>query len=374
MLRLSYPEFKDNLINNIRVVLSKGMLSQGKNVRHLEEMFSKYLGVRYAVAVSSGTAALHLALLSLGLKPLDEIIVPSFCFPAVANVVEICGAKAVFCDTDPLSFNMDSERLERKISRKTKAVIAVHLFGNPADMQNISNICRKRNIAIIEDAACALGASINGRKCGTIGKIGCFSFHPRKIITTAEGGMIVTNDKYIYKQAELLRNHGLDSDKNLYFPGFNYRMNEIEALMGIEQMSTLESKIKKRQFLANEYNLAFSNFKGIISVQKPLHSAEHVYQSFVVLLNSKISRDKLIAYLAGHSIESGFGTYAIHCLNYYAKKYKLSARDLPNSYLLSLQSISLPLHCKMKHGDIEKVVVKIKAFISRLRYKIKGGK
>lgn len=365
MLRLSYPEFKDNLINNIRVVLSKGMLSQGKNVRHLEEMFSKYLGVRYAVAVSSGTAALHLALLSLRLKPSDEIIVPSFCFPAVANVVEICGAKAVFCDTNPLSFNMDSGQLKRKINRKTKAVIAVHLFGNPADMQNISNICRKRNIAIIEDAACALGASINGRKCGTIGKIGCFSFHPRKIITTAEGGMMVTNDKYIYKQAELLRNHGLDSHKNLYFPGFNYRMNEIEALMGIEQMSTLESKIKKRQFLANEYNLAFSDFKGIISVQKPQHCAKHAYQSFVVFLDSKIPRDKLITYLAGHSIESGFGTYAIHCLDYYAKKYKLSVKDFPNSYLLFKQSLSLPLHCKMRRQDVKAVADKIKSFIKK---------
>lgn len=365
MLRLSYPEFKDILINNIRVVLSEGMLSQGRNVGHLEELFSRYLGVRYAVAVSSGTAALHLALLSLRLKPADEIIVSSFCFPAVANVVEISQAKVVFCDIDPLSFNIDSEQLKRKINRKTKAVIAVHLFGNPADMQNISKICRKRNIVIIEDAACALGASIDGSKCGTIGKIGCFSFHPRKIITTAEGGMMVTNDKDIYKQAKLLRNHGLDSDKNLYFPGFNYRMNEIEALMGIEQMSTLESKIKKHQFLANKYNLAFSDFKGIISVQKSLHSVKHVYQSFVVLLNSKIPRDKLITYLASHSIESGFGTYAIHCLNYYAKKYKLSERDFPHSYLLFRQSLSLPLHCKMQCRDIKAVVDKLKSFIKK---------
>jgi len=181
MIRLSYPEFKGKLlIDGIGKILSSGRLSQGRYVERFEYLIAAYLGVKYAVAVSSGTAALHLALLSLGVDYGDQVIVPSFCFPAVANVVELCNAKVVFCDINPDTLNIDIEKVPEIINRRTKAIIIVHLFGNPVDISKIYSFCRKRNIAIIEDAACALGAVIKNKKCATLGKVGCLSFHPRK--------------------------------------------------------------------------------------------------------------------------------------------------------------------------------------------------
>lgn len=368
MIRLSYPEFRNNLlVDDVRNILSSGRLSQGKYVERFERLIAAYLGVKYAAAVSSGTAALHLALLSLGVGKGDEIIVPSFCFPAVANVVELCNAKAVFCDINLSTFNIDIERIPMAISRKTKAIIIVHLFGNPVDVSKIYGFCQKRNIAIIEDAACALGASMRNKKCGTIGKIGCFSFHPRKIITTGEGGMVVTDDEVIYRKIKLLRSHGIDSNKDLLLPGFNYRMPEINALMGIEQIASLESKVQKRLAIAENYNRHLSDIANFVSFQKTLPQSRHVYQSYVVMLSNNVLRDRLLNYLINHSIESGFGTYAIHCLNYYVKKYKLSKFDFPNSYYAFRRSLSLPLHCKMRGEDTDFITGKIKSFLLRFK-------
>ena len=353
MIRLTIPEIGDEEIQAVADVLRSGYLVQGQQVQAFEQLVADYVGVRHAVAVSSGTAALHVALLALGVGPGDEIIVPDFTFPATANVVELVGAKPVLVDIDLDTFNIDVTQIRPAITQRTKGILPVHLFGQPADMEPILDIADEYGLFVVEDAACALGASYHGRKCGAMGIMGCFSFHPRKAITTGEGGMVVTDSDTLAAQLRQLRNHGMVScngHNRFELAGFNYRMTDLQGALGVVQMGRLEGIITRRTELADLYHEALA---GTAAVIRPvvLDGVRHVWQSYVVLVTESAERDELVQTLRAQGIETTIGTYAVSVQPHYAA----NNGAVPRSYQAYEQSLCLPLHTRMSRADIETV-------------------
>lgn len=360
-INLSKPYIADQAINKVASVIRSGWLTQGREVTEFEAAIRKKLGINYAVAVNSATSGLHASLLSLGVGEGDEVIIPSFTWVATANVVELCGAKPLFVDIDLETFNANIDQIVDKITKRTKAIIIVHLFGKPFDILSLK-LKLNKNIPIIEDAACALGASINGITCGTMGKIGVFSFHPRKSITTGEGGMIVTNHEGLYKHMNMLRNHGQDCTKMNTKPstmfdclvvGFNFRMTDFQAALGISQFLQLDQIIDYRKALAAFYKEKLSSCRLMILPSEE-DNERHAWQAYVILVPSELRdgiMDKL--YIAG--IETRPGTHAVHTLSYYKNKYNFLPEDFPNTYKAFSSTISLPFHNYMTKEDIEYV-------------------
>lgn len=353
MIRLVIPEIGEEEIQAVAAVLRSGCLVQGQHVRQFERLVAEYVGVRHAVAMSSGTAALHLALLALGVGPGDEVIVPDFTFLATANVVELVGARPVLVDIDLATFNVDVSQIRPAITRRTKAIMPVHLFGQPADMTPILETAQEHGLFVIEDAACALGAEYHGRKCGAMGHVGCFSFHPRKAITTGEGGMVVTDDEAVAERVHQLRNHGMVTvagHNRFELAGFNYRMTDFQGALGVVQMSRLEGIIARRMELARLYHQALA---GIPSLVRPIamDGVRHIWQSYVVLLHEGIERDKVLQSLREQGIEAAIGTYAVSAQPHYGGP----TSALPNSCRAYEQGLCLPLHSRMSAADIEEV-------------------
>lgn len=358
-IRLSRPYLGDkkSLMNLLEDVIESGFLVQGKYVGQFEQLVADYLGIKHAVAVSSCTAALHLSLIALGIGPGDEVIVPAYTFPATANVVELVGAKPVLVDVDLKTYNLLVDQIEKSITTNTKAIIPVHLFGNPADLDPIMEIAKRHNLWVIEDAAGALGSTYKGRKCGTIGHLGCFSFHPRKIITTGEGGMVVTNDDELAGRIRSLRNHGMQmigSQIDFITAGFNYRMNELEAVLGIIQMREIQGIISQRHRLAGHYK---DFLRGISSIafQKVLPNCTTVWQAFVVRFRDR-SSGSIRELLRDADIEANIGTYALHLLHLYSCKYGYKPSDYPNAAKLYSRSLALPFYNGMVLDNIVQVV------------------
>lgn len=353
MIRLTIPDIGEEEIQAVVKVLRSGYLVQGQNVEAFESRVAEYVGVKYAVAVSSGTAALHLSLLALGIGPGDEVIVPDFTFPATANVVELVGARAVLVDIDLASYNIDTQQIQPAITQRTRAIIPVHLFGLPADMAAVYKIAREHNLFVIEDAACALGARIDGGMCGSFGDLSCFSFHPRKAITTGEGGMVVANDQDLAERVRQFRNHGMaraDGRVRFEFAGLNYRLTDFQGALGLSQMSRIESIIQKRAELARLYRQQLS---GVDELALPVEipGTRHVWQSYVVLLKEGLDRDGVIQDLRQAEIETTIGTYALSAQPFFASRGKPKEK----SNLAYRQSLCLPLHPRMPESDVEQV-------------------
>ncbi len=354
MIRLTIPEIGQEEIQAMTQVLLSGYLVQGTHVVEFEKRVSEYIGVKYAVAVSSGTAALHLALLALGIGPGDEVIVPDFTFPATANVVEITGAKAVLVDIDLETFNIQIDSIRTAITPRTRAIIPVHLFGLPANLDSVLDIGQEFNLFVIEDAACALGAEYKGRKCGTFGNMGCFSFHPRKAVTTGEGGMIVTNDESLAIRLRQLRNHGMSDNagwSRFERAGLNYRMTDFQGALGAVQMERLENIITSRRQIAESYHLALAGIPGLVHPAE-YTGARHVWQSYVVLLPAAIDRDHIISEMSAQDVETTIGTYAISAQPYYNQPEILH----PNAHYAYQHSLCLPLHTRLAPADVEEIV------------------
>jgi dTDP-4-amino-4,6-dideoxygalactose transaminase len=366
-IRLSKPYFSDkqNLMTMIEDILEHGFLVQGSYVAQFEKQVADYLGVDHAVAVSSGTAALHIALVALGVKPGDEVIVPAYTFPATANVVELVGGKPVFVDIDLNTYNIRADHIPKVISPRTKAIIPVHLFGNPSDMDPIMELARAYGLFVVEDAAGALGSEYKRGKCGTIGTLGCFSFHPRKIITTGEGGMVVTKDGLLVEGLRRFRNHGMKAvgpALDVVTPGFNYRLSEIQAALGLCQVNDLQDRIRERQKLAEYYkNLLEYNLE--VSVQQALVSTTVSWQAFVVRVRGK-KNSSIIKRLKEKGIETTIGTYALHVLKFYQKKYHFLPSDYPNAARLYTECLALPFYNGMSLEMIEEVVKALKETIN----------
>ena len=364
MIKLASPNISEKAIQKVGEVLRSGNLVQGQYVREFEASLEKYIGVKHAIVVSSGTAALHLSLVAMGIGKGDEVIVPAFTFPATVNVVEIVGATPVFVDITIDDFCIDVSKIEEALSLRTKAIMPVHEFGMMADMKPLMEIADKYKLVVVEDAACALGSEYNDKKAGTFGIVGCFSFHPRKAITTGEGGVIVTNSVTIAEHLRSIRNHGMSVINNkidFTYAGLNYRMTDFQAALGLSQLQNIEKDILKRLEIAKNYNRALS----LISWIKPpmiFNNRRMVYQTYHILLDEKIDRGVLIKYLKTNGIEANYGAYSFDGTCYYSDKYPEIKTSCQNANQAFQHGIALPLHGQLKRNEIYRVIDKIKSF------------
>lgn len=346
---LTKPWFTADELNEIRSVLHSGWVSNGPKCTEFEDAVKNFTGAPHAVAVSSCTAALHLALKSLGIGSGDEVIVADFSFPATGLSVLHAGATPVFCDVDRNTYNIDPDKIEKCITKNTKAIIPVHTFGNPCEMDKIMEVARHYGLFVIEDAACALGSTYRNTHMGLFGDVGCFSFHARKGITTGEGGMIITKSEFIATYIRKMSMFGVESAYNrksqpvFMKAGYNYKMSDIAAAVGVSQMKKLPDIIKKKRKLAMVYRGLFEGGDIIIPQIYPI-GGEHVYQSFV---GTTKERDLMISRLASRGIETGIGTYAQHCQAVFN-----SSNKCVNSETLFRNTISLPIYYEMTEEDI----------------------
>jgi dTDP-4-amino-4,6-dideoxygalactose transaminase len=315
---LAKPYFGAEELELIKEVLDSGWVTQGPKVKTFESMAAEYLGINHTVAVCNCTAALHLSLLALGISKGDEVIVADFTFPATGHSVMFCGAKPVFIDINPRTYNIDPILIEEKITPRTKAIIPVHTFGQPADMDNIMKIAWKHDLKVIEDAACAFGAKYKNRYAGTIGDIGCFSFHARKGITTGEGGMVVTCNKEYADKIRMLSMFGMESawDRKVEvvipkfsYLGYNYKMSDITAAIGIIQLKKISEMIERRRYLAEYWDKALSQVK-LIDVPYRDNNCFHIFQSYVAIMDKNINRNQVMKKLLDNRIQTQIGTYA----------------------------------------------------------------
>jgi dTDP-4-amino-4,6-dideoxygalactose transaminase len=356
MIRLTKPEIK-GAIETLTEVIESGYFVQGKRVGEMENMVAEYVGRTHAVATSSGTTAIQCALEGLGLGPGDEVILPDFTFPACANAVLACGARAVLADIDLETFNIDLESVMEKIGPATRVVMPVDLFGLAARLDDLSEVCSDRGVLLAEDSACALGASRGGRKCGSFGAVSMISFHPRKVITTGEGGMALTDDDDLADRMRMLRNHGMSvAHGKVEFsrPGYNMRMNELEASLGIPQMRVLDVLVEKRRQVARLYAELLGSLDEVGLPAEPEGSL-HTYQSYVVLLADKVDRDGVIGAMRDKGVETNIGTYAIHAQPFYGEAYGHEPGDIPNSYRAFRQSLSLPIYPSLGEDEVREV-------------------
>jgi perosamine synthetase len=369
-------------IESVLEPLRNGWLVQGPKVKEFEDKWSNFTGAKHSIAVTSCTSGLHLSLAALGLKPGDEVIVPAFTWISTANVVEHLGGKVVFCDIDLNTFNIDVSELEKKISPKTKAIIPVHLFGLSADMDPILGLAKQHHLRVIEDAACGFGARYKVKHVGTLGDTGSFSFHPRKAITTGEGGMITTNSDEIAEKLRRLRDHGAamsDLQRHLgarpYLladhsdAGYNQRMTDLQAALGSAQMDRAGDIIRERQRLAKRYDEAFAKLSWL---HNPIHlnGFEHGYQSYPCMFQPEAipqgditsineRRNAWMDQLQRAGISTRPATHAVHMLTFYQEKYKLKPEAFPNAYRANECSISLPLFHGMTTAEQDYVIEQV---------------
>lgn len=357
-------------------VIRSGWVTQGPKVIEMEEQFKTLTEKKFAVATSSATTALFLALYILDIGPGDEVLVPSFTFIATANVIVHIGAKPIFIDIDPRTYNIDPKEIEKRITKKTKAIMPVDQVGLPCDMSTIAKIAKKYKLFIIEDAACAIGSRYKGRSVGSFADIICFSFHPRKVVTTGDGGMLVTNNKKWADRARILRQQGMgisdlvrnESNKIIHESyseiGFNFRLTDIQAAVGVEQMKKLPKLLQQRNLLAERYSKSFLKTNLIIPPYVP-DGMEPNWQSYIIRLkkNSKISRDELMQKLLNVGIATRRGIMSIHREVPYIKKF--GKINLPITSEATDQTISLPMYPQMTKTEQDYVINNILKIINQ---------
>jgi perosamine synthetase len=395
---ITKPLFGEEEKKAILESLESGWVVQGPKVAEFEALFAEFTGSKYAVATTSCTTALHLSLIALGVGSGDEIILPSFTFVATANAVEYTGATPVFCDIDLDTFNIDVDRIRERITGKTKAIIPVHLFGLSADMKPILEIAERHGLKVVEDAACGFGSYYHGKHVGTFGHAGCFSFHPRKAITTGEGGMIATTNRELMVKLRSLRDHGASkSDLNRHIDrggsllpdfdqlGYNYRLTDIQGALGAAQMKAAGKIIATRRARAERYDLMLKD-EGCLKSPECPGGNSHSYQSYVCLFKPKDhplepeglsmervsvlneKRNELMDRLADRGIATRQGTHAVHTLGYYRKKYHLRPEDYMRSFAAERLSLTLPLYVQMTDEEQDFVIRELKECAELLGY------
>ena len=361
-IRLTKPYTDEDELREIAGVLASGHLTQGPKVAEFEDGVAQVVGCKHAIAVSSATAALHLAVCALDIGPGDQVVVADFTYPATGNVVALRGAMPVLADIDLEHFGMDPSSLEPLLNDRTRAVIVVHPFGLAAPMTEIVALCGARGIPMIEDAACAIGATYLGSQVGTFGAMGCFSFHPRKGITTGEGGMITTNDDHLAERVRRLRNHGAEKlDGSLAFveAGYNYRMSDILAAVGVAQLRKLNHIVAARRAVAHRYTAALADVPGLRCPVEP-KGAFHTYQSYVLLLDSESNRDWFLSDLRSRGIECTIGTYALHAQPFFNQSFGYTPGQLPRSWQAYTKAVTLPLFVGMTDEEMGTVIGAVK--------------
>ena len=348
-VRLGWPDVGERELAEVAGVLESGMLTMGPKVGEFEAQLAAACEVEHALAVSSGTAALHLAVLALGLEPGDEVLVPAYTFPATANVVALAGLTPVLVDVDPETMNVDVDRLA--VGSRTKAVLAVHLFGRPARVEQLPE-----GLLVLEDAAGALGARRNGRACGGLGLLGCLSFHPRKIVTTGEGGAVTTNDARLAEAVAALRNHGWRSlvPPELPAPGLNYRLSDILCAIGIPQLERLDELLAERTRIAGGYSERLRELPVLLPEADD--GDVHGWQAYVLQLDD---RDRVLTELRAQGIEAQIGTYALHRLGAFRAQ-----GEFPGAARVFERALALPFHTRLSEGDLDRVAEALDKLVS----------
>jgi perosamine synthetase len=370
VIQIAQPALGEEELDELRGPLSTGWLTQGPKVAAFETAFAARVGVQRALAVTSATTGLHLALSAVGIGPGDEVLVPAFTWVATANVVIYCGATPVFVDVDRSTFNIDPDEISARVTERTRAIIPVHLFGLCVDMEKLKTKLPDGTV-IIEDAACAAGGEYLGRPAGGLGNVGVFSLHPRKSITTGEGGMLTTNDLVLAERAERMRNHGASISEEMRHQGaqpyllpafdvlgFNYRMTDIQAALGIAQLRKLDRFLAERQVWADYYSREFAGIEWLRVPSTP-PGWRHAWQSYVCYVNpdkAPMPRNEIMARLHALGISSRPGTHAVHMLGYYRDRFGFQPEDFPAARDCERNSMAIPLHNKMTLEDYQYVV------------------
>ena len=361
-IKLIKPYISFNEVSTeLEEIFESGQLTKGQHVAKFVKSLTDYTGGLYAVPMTSATTALTMCLKVLGIKKGDKVAISDFSFPATANVVEDVEATPIFIDVDKDTYNMSVDDLRSKIDDKVKAVIFVDALGSPSGLDKIKAVCEEFGIPLIEDAACAIGSSINGVKVGNLADLTCFSFHPRKLLTTGEGGAILTNNAEYAVWLDMKANHGASGLRGKVFDfvdfGYNYRMSEIQALMGWKQVQKLDGITKRRNLIANQYAEILEPLG--MKRQQVDNGVYHNIQSLIFTVPEGVQRDDLIDYLAKHNIESTLGTYCLSGTTFYSNKYNTIQ---PNAQWLENNTITLPCYDDV---DVKLVAQTIKQFLSQ---------
>ena len=376
IIQIAQPVTGDEEWQAVKESIMSGWITQGPKVRRFEENFAKKHEANHALAVTSCTTGLHLALTAMGIGPGDEVIVPAFTWVSTANVVLYCGATPVFADVSTNSFNIKPEQIAKKITNKTKAIIPVHLFGLCADIDLIKSIIPK-DVKILEDAACGAGAKYNGKYAGTLGDAASFSFHPRKSITTGEGGMVTTQNNSLFELMDQMRNHGAtiseeqrhQGPKPYILPdfnllGFNYRMTDLQGSIGLVQLDKLDNIIDERAKWARWYKDQLSDINWLRLPEEP-DNGRHGWQSFVTYVDPILApktRNEIMEKLQDMGISTRPGTHAVHMLSVYKEKFGLKPSDFPGARDCDANTMAIPLHNQMVQEDYVYVVNALRSF------------
>ncbi|MFC2034059.1 DegT/DnrJ/EryC1/StrS family aminotransferase [Chloroflexota bacterium] len=355
MIPIAEPIIGDEELSNVIEAVKSGWISsKGKFIPEFEETFARYCGMKHGVATSNGTTALHLALAAMGIGPGDEVIVPTLTFIATANAVKYTGARPVFVDSHPDYWDIDPKKIQQEVNPQTRAIIPVHLYGHPCDMEPILDIAKKNNLYVIEDAAEAHGAEYKGRKVGSFGDIACFSFYGNKIMTTGEGGMCLTNDEKLADKMRVLRDHGMNPNKKYWHDtiGFNYRMTNMQAAIGVAQIKKLDEFVAEKRKIAGWYSAALKKLEqeGLIKLHPEMPWARCAYWMYSILIQDSIGtkRDEVLQKLEQRGIETRPLFYPIHIM----PPYK-SELTFPTAEEISRQGINLPSSLSLTPEDID---------------------
>ena len=358
MINISKPHLGQKEKDNVLEVLDSGIIAQGSKVKEFEEKFSNLCGTKFAAALNSGTAAIHTALNALNIKEGDEVITTPFSFIATASPIIMQKAKPVFVDIDSNTFNIDPNKVKEKITDKTKAIIAVDLYGQIYDTSTLNPIAKEHNIPIIEDACQAHGAELGGKKAGSVADIGCFSFYATKNMTTGEGGMVTTNSEDLIESTLMFRNHGQSKRYEYHNIGYNYRMTDIAAAIGLAQLEKFQDLTNKRIENANKLT---SQLKQLDLIQTPVvkEGAKHVFHQYTIKVKDN-KRDGLAEHLKNNDV--GSNIYYPKPLHLFLKNLGYKEGDFPVTEALSKEVLSLPVHPSLTEEDINKIITSIQGF------------
>lgn len=353
----------------VEAIKSGWISSQGRFIEEFEQRFAEYIGVSYGVAVCNGTVALHLALSALGIGSGDEVIIPTLTFAAVANAVVLTGAKPVFVDSHATYWCIDPEKIREKISSKTKAIIAVHLYGHPCDMDALLRIASEHDLYLIEDCAEAHGAEYKSKKVGSFGDISCFSFYANKIMTTGEGGMCLTNDEKLAEKMRILRNHGMSPQKKYWHEvvGYNYRMTNLQAALGVAQLSKIDFLVQKRREIAKIYNSVLEDVEGV-KTPAEMPWAKNVYWLYTILIEKdekNSGRDFVKQALEKEGIETRPVFYPLHQMPAF-RNYATSSCSFIHAEEISKRGLSLPSSANLSPNDVKEIASIIRDVVERL--------